>query len=105
MQNQAFSVSSRTSALRVLFSLYITGRIADTLWRQLMSVFDTYSGKPEEREALALYVMDSFRESGPESIEIPKIEEVQELMTMMHSAGPDSSRVSPVEEKAPDCIL
>ena len=86
MQTPALSLSPRKSALRVLFSLYITGRIAETLWRQLMTVFDTCTGKPEEREALALFVMDSYRELGPESIKIPKEEEVQELFTMMHSA-------------------
>ncbi len=86
MQTQALSVSPRMSAFRVLFSLYLSGRIAETLWRQLMTVFDTCCGKPEDREALALFFMDSYRELGPESIKIPQEEEVEELLTMMHSA-------------------
>lgn len=86
MQAPALHLSPRTSALRVLFSLYISGRIADTLWRQLMTVFDSCTGKPEEREALALFVMESYRESGPESLKLPKEEEVKELFTIMHSA-------------------
>ena len=86
MNMQALTVTPHKSALRILFSLYLTGRIADTLWRQLMAVLDACTGKPEEREALARFVMDSFRELGPESTKIPKEEEVQELLTMMHSA-------------------
>lgn len=83
--NGVHSPSSK-SAFRVLFTLYLTGKIADTLWTQLMTVFDTYATNVEEREALALFFMDAFRELGPESTKIPKKEEVQELMSMMRSA-------------------
>ena len=51
-----------------------------------MHVFDTYTAGSEEREALALFVMDAFRELGPESMKIPREDEVQELLTMMRSA-------------------
>ena len=51
-----------------------------------MTVFDASTGRPEEREALALFIMDSIRELGPESTKIPKEEEIQELLTMMYSA-------------------
>jgi hypothetical protein len=51
-----------------------------------MTVFDVCAANSEEREALALFFMDALRELGPESTKIPKEEEVQELITMMHSA-------------------
>ena len=53
----------------------------------MMNVLDTSCNEyADEREALALFFMDAFRELGPESTKIPKEEEVQELLTMMHSA-------------------
>ena len=86
MYSKGFKSASRSSALRVLFSLYLTGKIADVLWNQMMNVLDTHATNAEEREALALFFMDAFRELGPESTKIPREEEVQELLTMMHSA-------------------
>ena len=86
MYSKGFKSASRSSALRVLFSLYLTGKIADALWNQMMNVLDTYATNADEREALALFFMDAFRELGPESTKIPKEDEVQELLTMMHSA-------------------
>ena len=86
MYSTGLHTSVRTSAFRVLFSLYLTGKIADTLWTQLMDVFDTYATNTEEREALALFFMDAFRELGPESTKIPREEEVKDLLSMMRSA-------------------
>ena len=51
-----------------------------------MDVFDTYATNTEEREALALFFMDAFRELGPESTKIPREEEVKDLLSMMRSA-------------------
>ena len=85
MQRVGLHRSPGKSALRVLFSLYLTGKIAETMWEQMMSLFDTYAN-PDEREALALFFMESFRELGPESTKIPKIDEVQDLLSVMHSA-------------------
>lgn len=86
MQTRGMHGTSRSSALRLLFTLYLTGKIADTMWRQMMTVFDACAANSEEREALALFFMDALRELGPESTKIPKEDEVQELLTMMHSA-------------------
>ena len=86
MYGNGFKSAARSSALRVLFSLYLTGKIADVLWNQMMNVLDTHATNAEEREALALFFMDAIRELGPESTKIPREEEVQELLTMMHSA-------------------
>ncbi len=86
MQRVGLHMSPRKSALRVLFSLYLTGKIAETMWEQMMSVFDTYAANAGEREALALFFMDAFRELGPESTKIPKEDEVQELLSVMRSA-------------------
>lgn len=86
MQRVGLHISPSKSALRVLFSLYLTGKIAETMWDQMMSVFDTYAANSGEREALALFFMDAFRELGPESTKIPKEEEVQELLSVMRSA-------------------
>ena len=86
MYSKGLTSASRSSALRVLFSLYLTGKIADVLWNQIMNVLDTHATNADEREALALFFMDAIRELGPESTKIPKEEEVQELLTMMYSA-------------------
>ena len=86
MYSNGLKSASRSSALRVLFSLYLTGKIADALWHQMMNVLDTHATNADEREALALFFMDAFRELGPESTKIPREEEVQDLIKMMHSA-------------------
>lgn len=86
MQRVGLHMSPRKSALRVLFSLYLTGKIAETMWEQMMSIFDTYAANSGEREALALFFTDAFRELGPESTKIPKEDEVQEILSVMRSA-------------------
>ena len=86
MYSKGLNSVARSSALRVLFSLYLTGKIADALWNQLMNVLDTHATNADEREALALFFMDAFRELGPESTKIPREEEVKDLINMMHSA-------------------
>ena len=86
MYSKGLKSAARSSALRVLFSLYLTGKIADALWSQMMNVLDNHATNTDEREALALFFMDAFRELGPESTKIPREEEVQEILTMMHSA-------------------
>ena len=85
MNTKRLHQSTRSSALRLLFTLYISGKIADTMWMQLMQIFDTYAANADEREALALFFMDAFRELGPESTKIPKEQEAIELLSMMRS--------------------
>ena len=65
MHSQGLHTSTRISAFRVLFSLYLTGKIADALWMQLMDVFDTHAANAEEREALALFFYGCFSRVGP----------------------------------------
>lgn len=71
--------NSSRSALPKLFALYVSGKIAEGTWTQIMDVFDTCVVTPEEREAFAEYIGQAFTESNSE---IPKPEDVREFLSV-----------------------
>ena len=76
--------SSSRSALPKLFALYVSGKIAEGTWNQIMDVFDTCVTTPEEREALAEFMGQSFSDS---RTEIPKPEDVKEFLSVVRGVA------------------
>ena len=70
-----------SSALPRLLTHYMMGRIADTTWHQLMSLFDADAVSSQERLALARFVNDLLDDPGPKTFAIPRLDEAQELLT------------------------
>lgn len=75
---------SSRSALPKLFALYVSGKIAEGTWNQIMDVFDTCATTHEEREALAEYLGQSFSES---RTEIPRPEDVREFLSVVRGVA------------------
>jgi hypothetical protein len=75
----------KNTALPMLFALYVTGTIAEPVWNQLMRVFDACAVTPKEREVLAEFFTQTFRELGPDGMTIPRLTEVQALLAEMRA--------------------
>ncbi len=73
------------SALARLFVYYLSGRIAETQWRQLSRLLDARTTTPEEREALAAFVSDLLQERQAE-LRIPRLKEFRELLATARMA-------------------
>ncbi|SHK87236.1 hypothetical protein [Rhodothermus profundi] len=73
------------SALVRLFAYYLSGRIAETQWKQLSRLLDARSTTPEEREALATFFSDLLQERKAE-LRIPRMKEFRELLATARMA-------------------
>jgi len=73
------------SALARLFAYYLSGRIAETQWRQLSRLLDARTATPEEREAMATFFSDLLQERGAE-VRIPRLKEFRELLATVRMA-------------------
>lgn len=69
------------SALSLLFARYVAGQINDSNWERIMRVFDTGEASPDERVAFANFISDVCIELGPEAVNVPQPEEVDEMLT------------------------
>ncbi|MEX0747528.1 MAG: hypothetical protein WED81_00190 [Rhodothermales bacterium] len=74
------------TALSVLFARYVSGQISDSAWTQIMSILDADDTTMEERVALASFISDACRDLGPESVNVPKLNEVQDFVTLTRAA-------------------
>lgn len=73
----------RISALSILFARYVAGQIGDPAWAQIMDVLDADGATLDERVALAYFISDAWSELGPYIIEVPKADEVQDMLKQM----------------------
>ncbi|MDZ4701350.1 MAG: hypothetical protein SH809_16680 [Rhodothermales bacterium] len=73
------------SALPRLFALYVTGKIAETSWTDMMNAIDEGVETPEEREGLAKYFADACAETGAEAMKVPALHEIQALLGAMRA--------------------
>ena len=72
-------------ALSRLFKLYVSGRIDETPWKQLMQVLDASEATGHEREALAGFFADAVTELEPNMLKLPRAEEASEFLTLMRA--------------------
>lgn len=73
------------SALPRLFAMYVTGKIAEASWTDMMNAIDEGVETPEEREGLAKYFADACAEAGPEAMKVPALDEIQDLLGAMRA--------------------
>ena len=85
LHTRSFGARNAT-ALSVLFARYIAGQINDKAWTQIMSILDADTTPMEERVALANFISDAYQDLGPESVKVPKLEEVQDFVTLTRAA-------------------
>ena len=64
----------------LLFARYVAGQIEDPFWDQFMQVLDANDTPPAERLALAAFLNDAFFDLGPDTITMPKSEELRDLL-------------------------
>lgn len=69
------------SAHSLLFARYVTGQIKESSWRQITRVFDAEVASHDERDAFASFISDAWNEVGPDSLDVPRLEEVEEMLT------------------------
>ncbi len=74
------------TAMSLLFARYVAGQISDPAWGQIMSVFDSNDATMEERIALASFISDAWHDLGPNEVEVPKVEEVHDFVTIARAA-------------------
>lgn len=75
----------RHSALSRLFALYVSGRIAETSWMEMMDAIDEGAATPEEREGLAEFFADAYFEEGSDAMKVPAIDEIQDFLVVMRA--------------------
>ncbi|MFQ5569178.1 MAG: hypothetical protein ACE5G0_05860 [Rhodothermales bacterium] len=81
MQSQAsLRPAAPLSPLPFLFARYVAGQIKDPFWDQFMQVLDANDTPPAERLALAAFLNDAFFDLGPDTVSMPKSEEVRDLL-------------------------
>lgn len=85
MQTRTAFRPFRPTAAQLLFLRYISGQIAEVSWRQFTQVFDEAGATPQERDALAQFYSDALKEFGPESVSVPKLGEVEDLLVQMRA--------------------
>ena len=64
----------------ILFARYVAGQIDDPFWDQFMQVLDANETPPAERLALAAFLNDAFFDLGPDTVKMPRSEEMKELL-------------------------
>lgn len=64
----------------ILFARYVAGQIDDPFWDQFMQVLDANETPPAERMALAAFLSDAFFDLGPDTVKMPRSEEMRELL-------------------------
>ena len=65
----------------LLFARYVAGQIAEPAWQHISSVFDGEVASPVERDAFATFLSDACSELGPDALNVPRLEEVEEILT------------------------
>lgn len=69
------------SALSLLFARYVAGQITEPAWKQISSIFDAGLVSADERVAFASFISDACSELGPDSVKVPRPEEVEDVLT------------------------
>ncbi len=69
------------SSFPVLLARYVQGDIDNSMWKRLMALLDADGVTEPERMALARFVNDVVSENGPQSLFVPKEEEVKDLLS------------------------
>lgn len=77
---------SKVTAMSLLFARYVAGQIADPAWGQIMSILDSADTSTEERVALASFISDACNDLGPSEVEVPKVEEVHDIVSIARAA-------------------
>jgi hypothetical protein len=80
MQAPSGFLTSRPPALQTLFARYMNGQIADSSWRQFMHAYDDGGTTIQEKEALAEFYSDALQELGPDTVSLPALKEVEDLL-------------------------
>ena len=81
MKPQAsFRPAQPLAPMPILFARYVAGQIDDPFWDQFMQVLDANETPPAERMALAAFLNDAFFDLGPDSVKMPRSEEMRELL-------------------------
>lgn len=75
------SASASNSAFTMLLNLYMQGHITDSVWARMMQLFDADGTTNMERMALARYVKDVVSENGTRSLFIPRVSELNEVLS------------------------
>lgn len=78
--------NQEVSAHSLLFARYLAGQIPDAAWQQIMNILDAEGTSMEERVALASFLSDACGEVGPESVKVPRLEEVEDFVTLTRAA-------------------
>lgn len=76
----AFRPATPLAPMPLLFARYVSGQIQDPFWDQFMQVLDANETPPAERLALAAFLNDAFFDLGIDTINMPKSEEMRELL-------------------------
>ena len=69
-----------------LFARYVSGQIDDMPWSNLMDAIDADALSSQERMAMAEFFSDALEEFGPDAMSIPKLDEMQDLLTQTRAA-------------------
>lgn len=78
--------TAEATALSLLFTRFVSGEISEAVWDQMMSVLDEGETSLEERSALVNFLSDACTDLGPDSVEIPALGDVDDLIPMTRAA-------------------
>lgn len=77
---------SKVTAMSLLFARYVAGQIADPAWGQIMNILDSDDTSTDERVALASFISDACNDLGPSEVEVPKIDEIYDFVSIARAA-------------------
>lgn len=74
-------------ALSVLFARYVSGQINDAIWEQITRILDADDTTPEERMGLMNFISDAWDDLGLDAVNLPKLDEINDLLIPTRSAA------------------
>jgi hypothetical protein len=78
--------AAESTALSLLFSRFVAGEISDAAWIQMMAALDEGDTNAEERSALVNFLSDACHDLGPDAVEIPDQDDVEDFVCLMRAA-------------------
>lgn len=89
MKTQSFTsrpiTNQQRSMLQLLFARYITGQLTEAAWNKFTEVFDSVDASRDHRLAFAAFFTDAAREHGTENIQMPRADELGELIGIIRA--------------------
>lgn len=74
------------SSLSMLLNLYMQGAISEKVWKRMMRLMDSENASKTERMALARYVRDVVSETGAASLNMPRVNELGDMLANLRTS-------------------